>query len=83
MSGEHHVPQQVSMKKGNITIHFPAFDDEVICKTRKEDGLWFVEPHSSVWGNEYLVELARDQEPYWEGKSRVAVETEGYRRTRI
>ena len=65
MSGEHHVPQQVSMKKGNITIHFPAFDDEVICKTRKEDGVWFVEPQSSVWGNEYLVELARDQEAYW------------------
>ena len=65
MSGEHHVPQQVSMKKGNITIRFPAFDDEVICKTRKEDGLWYVEPQSSIWGNDYLLQLARDQEPYW------------------
>lgn len=65
MSGEHHVPQQVSMKKGNITIHFPAFDDEVICKTSKENGLWYVEPRSSVWGNDYLVRLARDQEAYW------------------
>ncbi len=69
MSGEHHVPQRVSMKKGNIIIRFPAFDDEVICKTRKEDGLWHVEPQSSVWGNEYLVRLARDQEAYWVAKA--------------
>lgn len=69
MSGEHHVPQQVSMKKGNITIRFTAFDDEVICKTRKQDGLWYVEPQSSVWGNEYLVRLAQDQEAYWISKA--------------
>lgn len=69
MSGDHHVPQQVNMKKGKITILFPAFDDEVICKTREEEGVWMVEPQSSVWGNEYLVKLAHDQEPYWELKA--------------
>jgi len=69
MSGEHHVPQQVNMKKGKITITFPAFDDEVICKTRKEDSSWVVEPHTSIWGNDYLVKLARDQEAYWELKA--------------
>ena len=69
MCGDHHIPQQVNMKKGNITILFPAFDDEVICKTRKEDGHWFVEPQSSIWGNDYLVKLARDQEVYWGAKA--------------
>jgi len=69
MSGDHHIPQQVNMKKGKITILFPAFDDEVICKTREEEGVWMVEPQSSVWGNEYLVKLAHDQEPYWELKA--------------
>lgn len=63
--GEHHVPQQVQMKKGKITIYFPAFDDEVICKN--QDG--FIIPQSSLWGNEYLVKLARDQEAYWELKA--------------
>ena len=57
------------MKKGKITILFPAFDDEVICKTRKEEGYWYVEPESSLWGNDYLVELARDQEAYWIAKA--------------
>tara|TARA_R100001509_G_scaffold162180_1_gene133159 strand:+ start:5020 stop:10974 length:5955 start_codon:yes stop_codon:yes gene_type:complete len=69
MSGDHHIPQQVNMKKGKITILFPAFDDEVICKTRKEEGYWYVEPESSLWGNDYLVELARDQEAYWIAKA--------------
>lgn len=69
MSGDHHVPQQVNMKKGKITIFFPSFDDEVICKTRKEEGDWYVEPESSLWGNDYLVELARDQEAYWIAKA--------------
>lgn len=66
LSGEHNVPQRVKMSKGKIIITFTAFDDEVICKTRKEEGLWTVEPQSSLWGNEYLVRLAKDQEPYWE-----------------
>ena len=69
LRGEHHVPQQVTMKKGKINIFFPAFDDEVICKTQKEDGVWRIEPQSSIWGNEYLVKLAQDQEAYWELKA--------------
>jgi hypothetical protein len=69
MAGDHNVPQKVSVKKGNIVVSFPAFDDEVICKTREEEGLWTIEPHSSLWGNEYLVKLARDQEPYWEASA--------------
>jgi len=69
MCGDHHIPQQVNMKKGKITILFPAFDDEVVCKTQKEDGYWFVEPQSSIWGNDYLVKLARDQEVYWGAKA--------------
>lgn len=69
MSGNHAVEQNVGMKKGNIIINFPAFDDDVICKTREEEGLWVVEPHSSTWGNEYLVKLARDQEAYWEARA--------------
>ena len=69
LAGDHHIPQQVNMKKGKITIMFPAFDDEVICKTHKEEGFWYVEPQSSVWGNEYLVKLANDQEAYWEAKA--------------
>tara|TARA_R110000822_G_scaffold59325_11_gene148147 strand:- start:8922 stop:14888 length:5967 start_codon:yes stop_codon:yes gene_type:complete len=69
LAGDHHIPQQVNMKKGKITIMFPAFDDEVICKTHKEDGFWYVEPQSSIWGNEYLVKLANDQEAYWEAKA--------------
>ena len=69
LAGDHHIPQQVNMKKGKITILFPAFDDEVICKTHKEEGFWFVEPQSSIWGNDYLVKLANDQEAYWEAKA--------------
>ena len=77
MSGEHHVAQRVAMKKGNIIINFPAFDDDVICKTRIEDDVWIVEPQSSVWGNEYLVRLAHDQEPYWELKAAMLLKEEG------
>jgi len=69
LAGDHHIPQQVNMKKGKITIMFPAFDDEVICKTHKEEEFWYVEPQSSIWGNEYLVKLANDQEAYWEAKA--------------
>lgn len=64
--GEHHVAQRVGMKKGQIIINFPAFEDDVICKTRKEGNLWLVEPQTTTWGNEYLVKLAIDQQPYWE-----------------
>jgi hypothetical protein len=67
LAGDHHVPQRVSMKKGRIVIHFPGFDDEVICKTRIEDSVWVVEPQQTIWGNEYLVRLAKDQQPYWSG----------------
>lgn len=67
LTGDHHVPQQVSMKKGRIVITFPQFDDEVICKTRIEDGAWVVEPQHTTWGNDYLIRLAQDQEPYWSG----------------
>ena len=69
MSGEHHVAQRVSLKKNNIIINFPAFEDDVICKTREEEGVWYIEPNSTVWGNEYLIRLAEDQEPYWELKA--------------
>lgn len=35
LSGDHHVAQSVKMSKGNIVITFAAFDDEVICKTKR------------------------------------------------
>ena len=66
LAGEQHVAQRVGIKKGQIVINFPAFDDDVICKTRKEEGVWFVEPQTTTWGNEYLVRLAEDQQVYWE-----------------
>lgn len=71
LSGDHHVAQSVKMSKGNIVITFAAFDDEVICKTKKEGDYWVVEPQSTVWGNDYLVKLARDQEAYWETSAAV------------
>ena len=66
LAGEQHVAQRVGIKKGQIIINFPAFDDDVICKTRKEGNLWLVEPQTTTWGNEYLVRLAEDQQVYWE-----------------
>jgi len=66
LAGEQHVAQRVGVRKGNIIINFPAFDDDVICKTRKEGSLWVVEPQTTTWGNEYLVRLAEDQRVYWE-----------------
>lgn len=71
LSGDHHVAQSVKMSKGNIVITFAAFDDEVICKTEREGDYWVVEPQSTLWGNDYLVKLAHDQEAYWETSAAV------------
>ena len=76
LAGDHHVPQRVSMKKGRIVITFPGFDDEVFCKTRIEDSLWVVEPQQSTWGNEYLVRLAKDQQPYWSAAAAMLLKEE-------
>lgn len=76
LAGEQHVAQRVALKKGKIIINFPAFDDDVICKTREEEGLWVVEPQTTTWGNEYLVRLAEDQQVYWEYKAALLLKEE-------
>lgn len=76
LTGEQHVAQRVALKKGKIIINFPAFDDDVICKTREEEGLWFVEPQTTTWGNEYLVRLAEDQQVYWEYQAALLLKEE-------
>jgi hypothetical protein len=76
LAGEQHVAQRVAVKKGKIIINFPAFDDDVICKTREEEGLWFVEPQTTTWGNEYLVRLAEDQRVYWEYEAALLLKQE-------
>ena len=66
--GEAKVPHKVRLNKGNIHVIFPALGDEVIYKTERVDGGWFIEPTSTIWGygEEYLIKLAEDMRPHWE-----------------